>query len=282
MYRFVSEPVTGHVIRIRCPGDVFAYLVCGSRRAALLDTGLGTGSLKKFVEELTDLPVVVILSHGHLDHSGGAVEFEEVYVNRRDYSHIRSNEVGRRLDYAMENGCGPDVEILPPKPARLYRWLSDGDTVDLGGITVEAHDLPGHSPGSMALLIPEERCCLLGDAVNTWGLLHLEDSLTVEDFRDGLIRFEKEHGGRYDTALFSHPHNVGTPAIVAEAIELCNEVLEGRNEDGIPFVTPLGTGILAKPVMDEGLRRVDGGYANFIYRPDRIKREERKPFRILF
>ena len=49
------------------------YLVEGTQKAALVDTGSGAGSLRQYVETLTERPVIVLLTHGHVDHAmGGA------------------------------------------------------------------------------------------------------------------------------------------------------------------------------------------------------------------
>ena len=60
------------------------YLVEGRDQAALIDTGSGLGFLKAYVEKLTDKPILVLLTHGHVDHAMGAGEFETVYMNRAD------------------------------------------------------------------------------------------------------------------------------------------------------------------------------------------------------
>ena len=60
------------------------YLVEGDKKAALIDTGSGLGSLKPVVERLTDKPVTVLLTHGHVDHAMGAAEFSDVYMSRKD------------------------------------------------------------------------------------------------------------------------------------------------------------------------------------------------------
>ena len=47
------------------------YLAVGDKKAALIDTGCGIGNVLDEVREITDLPVEVLLTHGHLDHCGG-------------------------------------------------------------------------------------------------------------------------------------------------------------------------------------------------------------------
>ena len=58
--------------------EALSYLVLGSEKAALVDTGTGIGDIRRAVEELTDLPVVVVLTHEHYDHVAGAWRFEEI------------------------------------------------------------------------------------------------------------------------------------------------------------------------------------------------------------
>ena len=57
---FTCEKITERIIRIRCPGNVFAFLALGDKKAALIDTGFGVYSLKEYVETLTDKPLTVL------------------------------------------------------------------------------------------------------------------------------------------------------------------------------------------------------------------------------
>ena len=70
---FTSERVSSHLTRIITPCGVCMYLAEGTERAALLDTGFGFGELKGYVDSLTPMPYVVLLSHGHMDHAGGDI-----------------------------------------------------------------------------------------------------------------------------------------------------------------------------------------------------------------
>ena len=59
-------------------------LVIGEEKALVFDTGYGIGDLKKQVEEITNKPLIVVNSHGHMDHSCGNYQFEKVYIDKRD------------------------------------------------------------------------------------------------------------------------------------------------------------------------------------------------------
>ncbi|MEI3580641.1 MAG: MBL fold metallo-hydrolase [Acutalibacteraceae bacterium] len=60
--------------------EVISYLITGSEKALLVDTGLGMGNIRKVVEELTSLPVIVMNTHTHFDHIGGNALFDTVYA----------------------------------------------------------------------------------------------------------------------------------------------------------------------------------------------------------
>ena len=74
------------------PGNVYGYIATGSQRAAVIDTGFGVGPYREFVENfLKGKPYVLILTHGHFDHSGAASQFDEVYMDLKDLDIAREH-----------------------------------------------------------------------------------------------------------------------------------------------------------------------------------------------
>ena len=61
--------------------ETHSYLVCGNKRALLIDTGLGVSNIKRVVDELTILPVSAVLTHAHWDHIGGLKWFQSIAVH---------------------------------------------------------------------------------------------------------------------------------------------------------------------------------------------------------
>ena len=78
---YSAEKLNTHMTAIRSLTGEIMYLIEGEEKAVLVDTCLGVGHLRKFVETLTEKPITVILTHGHVDHALGAPEFDEVYMN---------------------------------------------------------------------------------------------------------------------------------------------------------------------------------------------------------
>ena len=84
MNYYATEKINDNLTLIRSLSGELLYLVEGTERAALIDTCVGVGHLRVFVDSLTDKPLTVLLTHGHMDHAPGAPEFDTVYMNERD------------------------------------------------------------------------------------------------------------------------------------------------------------------------------------------------------
>lgn len=78
-------PLRENVYRITSVENVFCELLVGEEKAMLIDTGYGFGDLKGFVREITDKPLIIANTHGHVDHTSGNCQFEEqVYLSEAD------------------------------------------------------------------------------------------------------------------------------------------------------------------------------------------------------
>ena len=87
---FAIQRLRRGVYLIAEPMHVNSYLIVGSRRAVLFDTGLGIGRIRTQVDDITDLPITVINSHHHFDHVGGNAEFDDIAVHEAGVEHHRA------------------------------------------------------------------------------------------------------------------------------------------------------------------------------------------------
>lgn len=140
--------------------EAISYLIVGTDRALLFDTGIGLVPIRPIVEQLTKLPIEVLNSHTHYDHVGGNAEFDRILA--LDTPYTRANQPGfphQALagEVAPESFChgapaGADTTAFRTRPWRPSRIIADGDTVNLGGRRLEILHVPGHTPDAVALL----------------------------------------------------------------------------------------------------------------------------------
>ena len=150
--------------------ETISYLIVGNKRALLFDTGMGISDIKKVVEQLTTLPVVVLNSHTHNDHVGGNWEFETIYG--MDTKFTRTNAKGSREDAQAEitpdQICGELPKGFDPKTYSTQPWtiaafLKDDDWIDLGERNLEVIATPGHTPDAISLLDRANGLLFTGD-----------------------------------------------------------------------------------------------------------------------
>ena len=198
-YFTVTEPLPG-VYRLCGEGNNYCTLVCGDRAALLFDTGLGIGDIRRAVEELTDLPLTVVISHEHADHVGGNASFPEVWMTeqcRRALIDAPLWEIRERA-LAAQKTLPPELEQeeFLSRGCGKPRRLRPGQVFDLGGRTLHVLPLPSHTAGSVGLLCPQLRLLLSADSVAPMVSLIWPDSMTLEghlELLEGLEALPFDH-----------------------------------------------------------------------------------------
>ncbi len=152
--------------------EAISYLIVGSERALLFDTGLGMVPIRPVVEELTKLPIRVLNSHTHYDHVGGNAEFEQVLAvdtpytkaNQRGFLHPELAGEVATGSFCHGAPAGLDTAGFRTKPWQPTQLVADGDTIDLGGRRLEIIQVPGHTPDAVALLDRSNGLLWTGDS----------------------------------------------------------------------------------------------------------------------
>ncbi len=131
-----------------------------TRRAALVDPGGDVDVLLAAVDRAGVKLDKLLLTHGHLDHVGGALE-----LSRR----LDLPIVGPHRDDQFLLDNLPSQSVMFGFPAALpfapTRWLCDGDKVGLGELELRVIHCPGHTPGHVVLFEPESRHAFVGDVL---------------------------------------------------------------------------------------------------------------------
>lgn len=272
---YKSEKVTERITAIRSLSGEILYLAEGDEQAVLIDTCVGVGELRAFVEKMTEKPVTVLLSHGHVDHAMGAPEFAQVYMNEKDIPLYRSQCAAEERKGYVAASIGPeaakiaDTEYVPAVPDYPFKNLTDGMVFDLGGLHIEAYAFPGHTKGCMVFLIREERILILGDACNNATFLFDDVCSTVAEYQSEVNRTAKHLNGKYDRVFIMH-HIMEAPAtILTEMLVVCDAILAGK-ADNVPF-SFMGKKACIAMAANERFERNDGLFANLIYNPGRIR-----------
>jgi glyoxylase-like metal-dependent hydrolase (beta-lactamase superfamily II) len=248
-------------------GQDLIYLVCGEERALLIDTGWGVGDLPALAASLSPLPLTVVNTHGHPDHTYGNGQFSEVYVHPGDVAWLRTPPplenrqwIARDLlpkplplGFDVESWAATVPDSLPP--------VENGQVFELGGRTLEVISLPGHSPGSICLLDREKRGLFTGDSIlagTIW--LHLDESLPLSQFHQNLRRIQ-DRSDQFDVLWPSHGG--------LDDLPLAKDVLDGLVEGIASVLDGRCVGREERTFAGEGLR-CDLGSCSILYRPDRL------------
>ncbi len=170
---------------------VNAFLVEGEEKAALIDTGCGIGDLRQIVRQLTDKPLIILITHGHFDHNGGVFQFSDCPVYQhpadagmqeqtmktvekltgtRDENKLRAYFITSRAPIRCpELDVKELLELVPTEMTpETYPWqpMTDGTVFDLGGRVLQVIHTPGHSDGEVCILDKTSRTLFTGDTAN--------------------------------------------------------------------------------------------------------------------
>jgi glyoxylase-like metal-dependent hydrolase (beta-lactamase superfamily II) len=271
---FYTRRVAPGVFLVGEPQHVYTWMVEGSERAVLLDTGMGILPIRPVAERLTQRPIGVVNTHYHFDHIGGNWEFEDVAIHEIG-APLAAQEVPREvldayLDYAdrqldaastmlpldREYTWVLGAESVPRpfpdgwrrdewtiRPSRATGTLRDGDRIDLGDRSLTVIHAPGHSPDGICLFDEHDGLLFAGDSANAGPLYaHFPDS-SLEDLARSARRLA-DMADEIDVAYF---HHYGRPVaekdFFAEMAAGVERLLAG-GVDVVPGVDIIGTPML--------------------------------------
>ena len=140
----------------------FSYLIVGSARALLFDTGPGVRDIRRIVHALTAVPIEALPSHLHFDHVGNLDKFEDILLP--DLPGLRRQLHGGRLSLGFYQFLG-FVEGFKRSSFPVTRWVAPGSAIDLGDRQLTLLSVPGHTPDSVVLLDHSANRLFAGDFI---------------------------------------------------------------------------------------------------------------------
>lgn len=224
-------------------GDVWMYLIVGPQKAMLIDTCFGLGDLKGLCDLLTGgKELIVVNTHGHVDHAYGDCRFETIYCHEYEAPTIRQQD-DKIFDYLFDDQGNNiwldfDKEDLPKfKPFQVIP-VKDGHIFDLGeGYEVELLWLGGHAPGNSGFLDKQNRIFFTGDDLcsDISGVASgpKADSINgqymnLETFRNNLKKVV-DRRAEFDSVFPSHFVVDIDAAVLESELQTCDEILEDPN-----------------------------------------------------
>lgn len=223
--RINVKQLNNHIYLLDDYGEATGYLVTGNKKALVIDTMNGIEDVYKVVRNITDLPLMLINTHGHCDHIFGNIYFNEAYINPLDIplalqqtSHEEFLKISRKTGLA-----------LPP-----FKHLKNGEKIDLGSLTLDVIPLPGHTAGGICLLLNEDRVLFTGDSINHHLWMQLEECMPLSKFFENLteISFVKD---KADLILHGHAQNFDEIKLYDELLSGVKDLLETKGKGDETF-----------------------------------------------
>jgi glyoxylase-like metal-dependent hydrolase (beta-lactamase superfamily II) len=272
------------------PGHVFSWLVSGSERCVLIDTGLGLADIAAAIEPVASAPTIVVNSHVHFDHVGGNELFDHVEMHElgpewiefatRDeevsgYREVAEGRYGswQRLREADRDGwflIGPDETMRPWPRERLAElgWridppgpdhlLTEGDTVELGDRRLRVIHTPGHAPDHICLLDEAEGILFAQDQAYYGPLLIYERGTDPATYARSARRLADELAGTIRIVYTAHSLRPSVPPrFLGDLADAAESVAAGDAP-----VSPM-RGMLGEPVQG-----ADFGYFSILVSPE--------------
>ena len=180
------------------------FLLTGTEKALLIDSGMAVHNAKDIAETLTDLPVSLLNTHADMDHIGSNGQFASFYMHPAEEENYRQ--------------AGRNGEILP---------VADGDELDLGNRRLRIIHLPGHTEGSIAVLDVDARVLISGDPVQEHGRIFMFGE--HRDMKEYISSLEKlEEMNDFDELWPSHADIPISPDVIGKLLEGARKVMNGE------------------------------------------------------
>ncbi len=218
--------------------EVISYLIIGSEKALLFDTGMGLDSISSVVRELTMLPVTVINSHTHYDHIGGNKEFDHVLALQTNYTiqHAKSGWSHEQVkqEVAGDAFClarlpNTDTANYYVRPFTISESIEDGDIVDLGNRKIEVLAVPGHTPDAIALLDRQAGYVWTGDTFYEATIWLFFEGTDLQAYESSIGKLANL-AGDLKKVYPAHNKPVAEPIRLVELKNAFDKIMSGRKK----------------------------------------------------
>jgi glyoxylase-like metal-dependent hydrolase (beta-lactamase superfamily II) len=131
-----------------------------TKKAVVIDPGGDVPEILAAIEQAEVAVEQIWLTHGHVDHVGGAAELRDTLKVPIQGPHKADKYLLDNVEMSGRSFGMTDVRNFAPD-----RWLDEGEQVRIGELTFDIFHCPGHSPGSVVFFNKEIRLALVGDVL---------------------------------------------------------------------------------------------------------------------
>lgn len=253
--------------------EVISYLIVGSERNILFDTGMGMDRISAVVKELSPLPVIVINSHTHYDHIGGNNEFDTIYAVDNAYTRnfsssgwthdqVKQEVTPQAFCYDKLPGLDTATYAVLPYHDKIVKFIHDGDTIALGNRTIEIMQVPGHTPDCLALLDRSAGYLWTGDMYYEATIWLFFDGTDLDAFGSSLSRLAAL-APQLKTVFPAHNKPIAVPSHLLDATQAFYKIRSGEKKP-----TPGRSNMHPE---DERALLFEFEHFNFLIRKDQLK-----------
>ncbi len=187
-------------------GMVRFFVLEGKDKALLIDSGMNTPDAAALAKTVTKKPLEMLNTHADRDHISGNTAFEKCYMSPAEEENFRE--------------AGGKGSIIP---------IGEGDIIDLGNRKLEIIDIPGHTPGSVAILDIDHRTLIAGDSVQDGNIFMFGKFRDLDSY---IKSMEKLIGlkDRFDEVYPSHGTFPVQPGLIDKLIEGAHRIANGQSQ----------------------------------------------------
>ena len=197
--------MNGNSWRIEDNGVRF-FVLEGTEKALLIDSGMNTPDAGEIAKKITKKPLELLNTHADVDHISGNGAFDSCYMCDAEEENYRAH------------GAKGNI-----------RAIKEGDVIDLGDRPLEIIEIPGHTPGSIAILDINSRILISGDSVQS-GIIFMFGPFRSMETYVGSMKKLMTFTDRFDSIWPSHGDIPVTPDMIAKLIEYAETILAGKAE----------------------------------------------------
>lgn len=216
------------------------YLVEGSEKAIVIDTGMSKEPILPILRQITDKPLVLLLTHAHIDHIYHCDEFDTVYLHEDD-SKAWKGVLGLSMWFAAKFMFHVKAKRYP---VASFHAVVEGDKISLGDYSLQIARCAGHTPGSIVVIDDANQLVFSGDAFGSGSGIFLwtPGSLCISRYQKELERLlitlhgkesylflggHRSQGKPYSEKEDTHPLDI---QVVLDTVSLCQKIAKNTLE----------------------------------------------------